>query len=177
MENLQEKEAMKNKSLKVKTNETTQTSPQPLFRKRFIFVSMILLLSAAAFQLVYHPFQKSDSKLPPTSEANALPVTTTVGSIPANSVGPISGKPMADSKLPPTSQANALPVTTTVGSTPINSVDPISGKPTKNGSPTTIYKGYVIGFCCETSRSSGGWEKKNEAEKDAFLRRFIKKAL
>jgi hypothetical protein len=61
-----------------------------------------------------------------------------------------------------------------VGSAPINDVDPTSGKPVGVGSPTTIYKGYVIGFCCEESRSSGGWERKSEFDKDAFVRRFIK---
>jgi len=51
--------------------------------------------------------------------------------------------------------------------TPINSFDLVSGKPVSNNISAT-YNGYIIGFCCEASRSD--WVKMSEAEKDALLR-------
>ena len=40
------------------------------------------------------------------------------------------------------------------------------------GSPTTIYKKYVIGFCCE--KSPPQWKRMSEFDKDAFVCRFIR---
>lgn len=76
-----------------------------------------------------------------------------------------------DSKMIPTSDAKALPVAKAVGSTPINSFDLESGNPVNYGIPTSIYKGYVIGFCCAVSRSD--WEKMSESGKDALLRKVV----
>jgi hypothetical protein len=78
---------------------------------------------------------------------------------------------------PPTSTAaqgaayEPLVPSKAVGLNPINDVDPVSGKPVRAGSPTTIYKGYVIGFCCQESPPR--WERMSESDKDAFVRRFI----
>ncbi len=65
----------------------------------------------------------------------------------------------------------ALPVTTV----PINDVDPVTGKPIEPSSPTLVYKGLTIAFCCEKSSGyKGGWVRMSEAEKDAFVRRCLK---
>ncbi len=60
---------------------------------------------------------------------------------------------------------------------PINTVDPMSAEPIKFNSPTTTHKGYVVAFCCEQSAAyKGGWERMSEAEKDAFVRRWLEPA-
>ncbi|MFQ5807570.1 MAG: hypothetical protein ACE5I3_14075 [Phycisphaerae bacterium] len=57
---------------------------------------------------------------------------------------------------------------------PINTVDPMTGKPIGDNSPTTVYKGYVVAFCCKNSSAyKGGWARMSEVEKDAFVRRFV----
>lgn len=81
-----------------------------------------------------------------------------------STVGPATAKP-AVVGLPP-----APPGT----KTPINSVDPLTGKPITPSSPTTVYKGYVIAFCCaKSSGYNGGWARMGETEKDAFVRRCL----
>ena len=58
---------------------------------------------------------------------------------------------------------------------PINDVDPLTGKSIGPDSPTLSYYEHVIGFCCVKSRGyTGGWDRMSEAEKDAFVARFVK---
>ncbi len=58
---------------------------------------------------------------------------------------------------------------------PINDVDPATGKPIEPSSPTLVYKGLTIAFCCDKSPGyNGGWARMSEAEKDAFVRRCLK---
>jgi len=58
---------------------------------------------------------------------------------------------------------------------PINSADPLTSKSISPSSPTTVYKGYVIAFCCEKSSGhNGAWASMSESEKDAFVRRCLK---
>ncbi len=58
---------------------------------------------------------------------------------------------------------------------PINDVDPVTGKPIGPFSPILVYKGYNIAFCCEKSSGyKGDWVQMSEAEKDAFVRRYLK---
>jgi len=58
---------------------------------------------------------------------------------------------------------------------PLNDVDPLTGKPITASSPTTNYKGYVIGFCCDQSEGyRGGWARMSESQKEAFVRRYLK---
>ncbi len=57
---------------------------------------------------------------------------------------------------------------------PVNSVDPLTNKPIEPTSPSTVYKGYVVAFCCEKSSAyKGGWARLSETEKDAFVRRCL----
>jgi hypothetical protein len=57
---------------------------------------------------------------------------------------------------------------------PVNNVDPATGDPVVYGSPVTMYKGHVIGFCCENSPAfRGGWDAMSEVDKDAFLLRWV----
>ncbi len=57
---------------------------------------------------------------------------------------------------------------------PINDVDPMTGELIRPDSPATVYKGHVIAFCCDKSpAANGGWERMSEAEKDAFVARFV----
>jgi hypothetical protein len=84
---------------------------------------------------------------------------------------PEKGIVIEPDKLLPTSDAKALPVAKAVGSTPINNFDLASGNPVNYGVPTSIYKGYVIGFCCTVSRSD--WGKMSESGKEALLRKVI----
>jgi hypothetical protein len=57
----------------------------------------------------------------------------------------------------------------------LNDVDPVTGKPITASSPTLTHKGYVIGFCCANSEGyKGGWNRMSEAQKDAFVRRYVK---
>ncbi len=68
--------------------------------------------------------------------------------------------------------APALPTSTLVS---INNVDPSNGKRIGPDSPTILYKGNIIGFCCKSSpAANGGWQRMSEAEKDAFVARFVK---
>ena len=58
---------------------------------------------------------------------------------------------------------------------PINNVDPLTGKAIGPNSPTVLYKGHTIAFCCvKSSGYTGGWERMGEAQKDAFVARFVK---
>ena len=58
---------------------------------------------------------------------------------------------------------------------PLNDVDPLTGKAITANSPTTNYKGYVIGFCCDQSGGyRGDWARMSESQKDAFVRRYLK---
>lgn len=60
--------------------------------------------------------------------------------------------------------------------TPINAVDLFTTKPTGYASPTKSYKGYTVAFCCANSGgyNGGGWDGLTEAEKDTFVRHFVK---
>lgn len=58
---------------------------------------------------------------------------------------------------------------------PVNSIDLFTSKPTGLASPKTTYKGYTIAFCCDKSSGyNGGWEHLTEAEKDTYVRSFLK---
>ncbi len=58
---------------------------------------------------------------------------------------------------------------------PINNVDPMTGKAVSPGCPAVEYKSHIIGFCCKKSPAyNGGWEQMAEADKDAFVARFVK---
>jgi hypothetical protein len=97
------------------------------------------------------------------------------GPRPGAETSPVSA-PMA-SPVPiekPPASADTLPATAlTTAQVPINNVDPITGKPILPDSPRTLYKGYVIAFCCSQSPSAnGGWERMSEVDKDAFVARF-----
>jgi hypothetical protein len=51
----------------------------------------------------------------------------------------------------------------------------VTGKPLTPSSPTLVYKGYAIGFCCaQSSGYTGGWERMSEKDKDAFVRKYLK---
>ena len=70
--------------------------------------------------------------------------------------------------------ATTLPATTGI-IVPINDVDPVTGKPIGPSSPTLKYKGYNIAFCCEASSGyKGDWDQMSEAQKDAFVKRYLK---
>ncbi len=70
--------------------------------------------------------------------------------------------------------AGSLPPAPADMSRPINKVDPLTGKPIELNSPTTVYKGYIIGFCCTSSSAyKEGWSRMSEAEKDAFVRQCL----
>jgi hypothetical protein len=57
---------------------------------------------------------------------------------------------------------------------PVNNIDPATGEAVVYGCPVTMYKGHVIGFCCKNSPAfNGGWDAMSEAEKDAFLLRWV----
>ena len=58
---------------------------------------------------------------------------------------------------------------------PVNPVDRFTGKPITASSPTIPYKGYVVAFCCPHSTGyRGGWDRLSEAEKDTYVRGFLK---
>jgi hypothetical protein len=58
---------------------------------------------------------------------------------------------------------------------PVNTIDLFTGKPITFSSPKKMHKGYTIAFCCTNSAGyNGGWESLTEAEKDTFVRSFLK---
>jgi hypothetical protein len=64
---------------------------------------------------------------------------------------------------------------------PVNTVDRFTGKPIIATSPTVNYKGYVVAFCCLRSSGysaagggGGRWDRLSEAEKDTYVRGFLK---
>jgi len=58
---------------------------------------------------------------------------------------------------------------------PVNQVDRFTGKPIVASSPSVTYKGYVVAFCCQHSTGyRGGWDHLSEAEKDTYIRGFLK---
>ena len=57
----------------------------------------------------------------------------------------------------------------------MNVVDRFTRKPIVATSPTVTYKGYVVAFCCSNSAGYvGGWNRLTEAEKDTYVRGFLK---
>lgn len=68
-----------------------------------------------------------------------------------------------------------LPPPTIETRVPVNAIDRFSGNPILASSPTVAYKGYVIAFCCGKSAGyTGGWDHLSEAEKDTYVRGFLK---
>ncbi len=58
---------------------------------------------------------------------------------------------------------------------PVNSIDRFTGRPIVASSPTVTYKGFVVAFCCRRSTGYlGGWDRLTEAEKDTYVRGFLK---
>ena len=86
---------------------------------------------------------------------------------PVGTTQPVSGAVTpAVTSLPPPAPGTRVP---------LNDVDPVTGKPLTPSSPTTNYKGYAIGFCCDQSEGyRGAWARKSESEKDAFVRKYLK---
>lgn len=65
-----------------------------------------------------------------------------------------------------------LPVAKRTYSLPINDTDFFDGKAIGPRSPTTLYKGYKIGFCCY--KSLGLWETLTESRKDKYVWPYVK---
>ena len=92
---------------------------------------------------------------------------------PAAPVAPVSTTQPVSSAVTPA--VTSLPPPAPGTRVPLNDVDPVTGKPITALSPTTNYKGYVIGFCCTSSEGyKGAWARKSESEKDAFVRQYLK---
>lgn len=60
----------------------------------------------------------------------------------------------------------------TSGGDPVNDVCPIKGHEIDKDSPTRVFKGHTIGFCCPGCDTK--WDAKPEAEKAAFVARYVK---
>lgn len=54
---------------------------------------------------------------------------------------------------------------------PVNDVCPVMGGVVDPDTPTAMWRGYEIGFCCPGC--DGAWQDKTEEEKDAFLARYV----
>lgn len=121
---------------------------------------------------------------------SSLPVAKNAG----NATTPVAATPMVTPPEPAT-PATVTPVAATPatagpaatqpaftmmplappGTPPINNVDPVSGEKITPTSPATLYKGHVVAFCCRNSKGfNGGWQKMSEADKDAFVSRWVK---
>ena len=87
------------------------------------------------------------------------------------------GPPTTSSAVAPDqarSGLTGLPPATPGTKEPINSADPMTAEEITSTSPTTLYKGYVVAFCCPRSPAyNGGWARMGKAEKDAFIRRCL----
>ena len=58
---------------------------------------------------------------------------------------------------------------------PVNTIDLFTGKPITFSSPKKMHKGYTVAFCCNNSAGyNGGWDSLTEAEKDTYVRSFLK---
>jgi hypothetical protein len=94
------------------------------------------------------------------------------------SLGAVAGTttaPAAGTPAPPKPVATGLPPPAPGTKSPLNDIDPVTGKPITSASPTLIYKGYAIGFCCGSSEGyKGAWDRMSEKEKDAFVRKCLK---
>lgn len=78
--------------------------------------------------------------------------------------------PLFDSPVTP-----GLPSPGPATRVPVNSIDRFTGQPIIASSPTITYKGYVVAFCCIHSTGyTGGWDRLTEAEKDTYVRGFLK---
>ncbi|UCG32116.1 MAG: redoxin domain-containing protein [Phycisphaerales bacterium] len=90
---------------------------------------------------------------------------------PAEGVGRTQPPPPAGE---PAAARQAAPAQPAAVAVPINTVDPVTGKPIGPNSPTTLYKGHFIAFCCDKSPAArGGWDGMSEVDKDAFVARFV----
>ena len=66
-----------------------------------------------------------------------------------------------------------LPIAKSTSYSPINDTDFFSGKPVGANSPTTIYKGYKIGFCCGLEKER--WENTPESIRDKLVWPFVRR--
>ncbi len=104
--------------------------------------------------------------------------TLTQGGSDLTATGPVAGAtthPAGTTAAPANPVAAGLPPPAPGTKIPINDTDPVTGKPLTPTSPTLDYKGYTIGFCCTSSEGyKGAWERMNEGQKDAFVRKYLK---
>ena len=90
------------------------------------------------------------------------------------------GTPLAERSGPPPRLFDSpvtpgLPQSGPTTRVPVNSIDRFTGQPIIASSPTITYKGYVVAFCCLHSTGyTGGWDRLTEAEKDTYVRGFLK---
>lgn len=68
-----------------------------------------------------------------------------------------------------------LPIAKITSKYSINNTDFFSGEPVGSGSPSTIYKGYRIGFCCYNSVRM--WENTPESKRDKLVWPYVKEQL
>ncbi|MFH0980887.1 MAG: hypothetical protein V2A79_05040 [Planctomycetota bacterium] len=158
-------------------NSSGGPASQPGATRHLTPLSMVLGVAVLvlAVALVWALQRPSGGKAMPTPQQATAPPAggTATGTLPSDtgsttrpSVGPSITVTPAGSPQPP-----APPGT----KAPINDMDPMTGKAVTAISPTVVYKGHVIAFCCDKSTGyNGGWEQMSEAEKDAFVQRYVK---
>ena len=159
------------------------TAPQRSWKHRFIPIAIGLAVGAVALgTALFMGLSGRDSSLSVAKDTGnaATPIAAPPVAIPAVVASPVTATPV------PSTPATAWPVTTQPAVTglppapagpqpPINNVDPVTNEPITARSPTIVYKGQVIAFCCQNSKGlNGGWDRMSEAEKDAFVKRWLK---
>jgi len=159
-------------------------------------VLVLLLLAGAVTAAVTELAASTAAHAPPPAVAAPVPAAPAAPApVPAPGRMAISPPPgvtgtLADTigaAMEGTTNGSTLPLFATTPPTPglappppgtrvpVNPVDLFSGKPTNFASPTKTYKGYVVAFCCANSAGlNGGWDGLTEAEKDTYIRSFLK---
>ena len=154
------------------------TAPRRSWTRRFTPFAIGLAVGAVALgTALFMGLSGRDSSLSVAKDTGNA--TTPIATIPVVAT-PMTATPVPSTPVtawPAATQPaiTGLPPAPTGPQSPINNVDPVTNEPITARSPTIVYKGQVIAFCCRNSKGlNGGWERMSEAEKDAFIKRWVK---
>lgn len=154
------------------------TAPQCSSTRRFTPIAIGLAVVAVALGTALFmglSGRDNNSSVAKDTGNATTPIATTPVVVPPVTATPLPSTPATAWPGATQPAVTGLPPAPTGPQSPINNVDPVTNEPITARSPTIVYKGHVVAFCCRNSKGlNGGWERMSEAEKDAFVKRWIK---
>lgn len=183
---------MTSKPSKPTAQPKRRTGILSMFTPLNVLLLTLLLGGAVALALTQFDAPAPAKPAAPVAATPPAPTTTTTQQPPRDRLNLLAPPPIADATPPAAAWEGIavgaqLPLFATTPATlglapapqgvrvPVNAVDLFTEKPTGFASPTKEYKGYKVAFCCANSSGyNGGWDHLTEAEKDTYVRSFLK---